>query len=75
MDGGHDYETVLSDLNNCARLKIPYILVDDSRLENVDRAITDFLYKDTDYYEIYNPYYQWDSCGIKILRRRRSCSV
>lgn len=42
VDGGHTYNVCLSDLKNCARLKIPNICVDDyNRL--VKSPVTDFI--------------------------------
>lgn len=44
VDGGHSYEVALSDLENCARLKIKTILLDDTRTypDRVGRAMIDF---------------------------------
>ena len=42
VDGGHNYKTCMSDLTNCARLKIPNICVDDyNRL--VKLPVSDFI--------------------------------
>lgn len=71
VDGGHDYETVLSDLNNCARLKIPYILSDDSKLEPINNAIVEFFRTNKNYYEVKNPYWDYDGRGIVVIRRKR----
>lgn len=75
IDGGHDYTTSFNDLLNVGDMKVPYILVDDSRMDAVSNAINNFLKKNENYYIVPNPYYQWDDRGITILRRKRSCSV
>ena len=43
VDGGHDYNSCLSDLTNCDRLNIPTILVDDYRgIPSVGAAMEEF---------------------------------
>jgi hypothetical protein len=44
VDGGHSYECAFSDLENCARLGIDTILLDDTRTypDRVGRAMIDF---------------------------------
>jgi hypothetical protein len=72
VDGGHDYETVFSDLSSIGRMKASYILVDDSRMESVNQAITDFTYDNDEYCDLHNPYWKYDDRGIAILRRKRN---
>jgi hypothetical protein len=46
VDGGHSFETCLSDLVNCSRLGIPSIAVDDYKWDNnVKRAVEEFVEK------------------------------
>ena len=46
VDGGHDYGTAYSDLQNCDRLEVPYVLVDDYRgLSGVTEAVDTFCEK------------------------------
>jgi hypothetical protein len=71
VDGGHEYDTALSDLTNIGKLKVPYILVDDARIDSVNRAIVEFLKVNKKYYEIRNPFWEYDERGIIVLRRRR----
>ena len=70
VDGGHDYSVCLSDIKNCIRLKIPYILVDDSRMQSVWDAIVDAI-KNELYHVVKNPYWETDNRGITVLRRAR----
>lgn len=48
VDGHHAYEYAMSDLEQCARLKINNILVDDLVMPSVRKAVNDFVSK-TDY--------------------------
>jgi hypothetical protein len=73
VDGGHSYEVCYEDLKNVGELKIPYILVDDSKMDSVDRAIKKFLSVNNKYYRIPNPYGIYDYRGITVLRRKRVC--
>lgn len=73
VDGGHSYEDCFEDLKNIGYLKIPYVLVDDSRMDTVDKAIKTFLSVNTDYYRVPNPYGKYDYRGITVLRRERLC--
>lgn len=43
VDGGHEYDVALSDLNNCARLGIENILIDDCDHSGVRGALEHFL--------------------------------
>jgi hypothetical protein len=45
IDGGHDIETLTSDLNNCARLNIPNICVDDYYMiaDIIQPCVKDFI--------------------------------
>jgi hypothetical protein len=70
VDGGHDYATAYSDLQNCDRLNIPYVLVDDYRgIGTVTNAVNTFC-------EMY-PYSQIDqddeskdlTRGLVLLKR------
>ena len=46
VDGAHDYAHCVSDLLNCERLEIPYILVDDCKLiEDVLKATKEMVDK------------------------------
>ena len=49
VDGGHDFSCAYSDLNNCVRLGIKNILVDDVNDHRVLYAIEEFLIKNQDY--------------------------
>lgn len=72
IDGGHDYTTCYTDLMNCSRLKIPYILVDDSKnITTVSEAIKNFLAEYENYYVVKNPYWDHDDRGITVIRRVR----
>lgn len=72
IDGGHVYDVCLSDLNNCRRLKVPYVLVDDSKnIGEVQKSIESFLSEGDDYYKVKNPYWDYDDRGITVLRRIR----
>lgn len=63
VDGGHDYNTCMSDLINCSRLNIPNICVDDyNRL--VKRPVTDFIQKT--HYELIST--SSDDRGIAYLK-------
>lgn len=43
IDGGHDYNTLYKDLENCNRLNIPNICIDDyNGMPEIRRAIADF---------------------------------
>lgn len=46
VDGGHYYQCAYSDLQNCARLGIENILIDDCNQHDVGNAMTNFLYPD-----------------------------
>lgn len=39
IDGGHDYNTCVSDIANAGRLGVPVIMLDDTGAETVSRAI------------------------------------
>jgi predicted O-methyltransferase YrrM len=43
VDGGHDFNTALQDLENCAKKVIPFIMVDDIRMPDVQRALVEFM--------------------------------
>jgi len=43
VDGGHTYNVAYSDLVNCARLEIPEILIDDIDMQDVRKALNDFI--------------------------------
>lgn len=43
VDGGHDYGCAFSDLENCARLEIDNILIDDCDGHQVSAAVKDFI--------------------------------
>ena len=63
VDGGHDYNTCMSDLKNCSRLKIPNLCVDDyKRLTN--KPVTDFI--NTEGYKIISV--STDKRGIAYLQ-------
>lgn len=50
VDGGHSYDCAISDLNNCLRLGIENILIDDvTLLESVKNALNDFLTNNPQY--------------------------
>ena len=50
VDGGHSFECAYSDLNNCVRLGIKNILVDDVVLiSDVNKAVVEFLNKNPNY--------------------------
>lgn len=72
VDGGHDYTTSFNDLLNIGDMKVPYILVDDTRMDSVSNAVKNFLDHNKNYYLVPNPYYQWDDRGITVLRRNRN---
>jgi len=43
VDGGHSYDDALSDLVNCALKNIPFILIDDVSMGDVQLALLEFL--------------------------------
>ena len=46
IDGGHSFETCISDLINCARLKIFTIAIDDYKwVGDVKKAVDEFIEK------------------------------
>jgi hypothetical protein len=46
VDGGHDYDTCLSDLISCVTFGVEHICVDDYRqIPEVERAVNDFVEK------------------------------
>lgn len=45
VDGGHDYNTALKDLENAERLKIKHICVDDVNYTPIKNAVNDFCKK------------------------------
>jgi hypothetical protein len=46
IDGGHGYPECISDLLNCERLEIPFVLVDDCKLiEDVLKAVQEMIDK------------------------------
>jgi len=50
VDGGHNFDCAYSDLNNCARLGIKNILIDDVTLIcDVNKAVNQFLDKNSNY--------------------------
>jgi hypothetical protein len=50
VDGGHSFDCAYSDLNNCLRLGIKNILIDDvTLLPEVKRAVIEFLDKSPNY--------------------------
>lgn len=67
VDGHHGYEFALSDLQNCARLGIPYIAIDDTNMGSVMQAVTTFL--DTmPYTEVPNPFITRDARKARLLK-------
>ena len=66
VDGGHEYAIALNDLNGCAELKIPYILVDDyNMLEEVRNAVNFFIANKK--YRIIKSNLENNSRGIVLL--------
>lgn len=49
VDGCHQKQCALSDLNQCARLNINHIFVDDYQYSEVDNAVQDFITNNTNY--------------------------
>jgi len=44
VDGGHEYGVCFSDMENCARLKIPHLIVDDYKWnDDVRKAVAEFI--------------------------------
>lgn len=56
IDGGHSYDVCLSDLNNCSRLNIKYIAVDDTSSQPVHDACRMFQELNKQYICIESPY-------------------
>ena len=75
IDGGHDYDTALSDLIKCNSLKIPFIAVDDTidahepGETDVRRAVDEFC-EHWMYELVPNPFAAHDSRGAVLLRRQ-----
>lgn len=64
IDGGHDYDTVLSDANMYGGLATKYLLFHDVKLPEVKRVIVKYLENRTEkYYEFINS----DNFGFGIL--------
>jgi predicted O-methyltransferase YrrM len=69
VDGGHDYEVCVSDLNHAKRLKVPIVVIDDGNMDTVDKAINDVLV-DSEYVEIPNGLKDLDHRKMRGFRRR-----
>lgn len=68
VDGGHNYDVCLSDLNNCARLKIPHLAVDDYKWNaDVKKAVGEFV--NSCGYELVDISNPADYRGIVYLRK------
>ena len=71
IDGGHDGDTCRMDLQNCARLGVKNILVDDYKyFVTVMKAVEDFLTKSKGYYKHETSDFKLDNRGIVWLKRR-----
>ena len=68
IDGGHATDVVLSDLRNMNRLKVPFIALDDCKLDEVKESIDTFV-QESGYSIRVNPWWDDDPRGILLLRR------
>ena len=75
IDGGHDYDVAVSDLQHAMELGIPYILVDDAKLHSVDAAISTALNSHPTYRRTQNPLWDLDPRGIAILLKHSTQST
>jgi hypothetical protein len=71
VDGGHDFDTALCDLDQCDRLKIPWVAVDDTAYDSVSNAVAAWLSK-APYEEIPNPFIAADARQARLYRRHQS---
>jgi predicted O-methyltransferase YrrM len=68
IDGGHVFDVALSDLQQCYRLQVPYIAVDDTSYTCVRQAVNHLL-EHTRYREVPHPFLQHDSRKAILLAR------
>lgn len=73
IDGGHDYDTALSDMIKCNSLKMPFIAIDDTidahepGETDVRRAVDEFC-EHWMYELVPNPFAKHDSRGAVLLK-------
>jgi hypothetical protein len=71
VDGGHDYHTAYSDLQNCDRLEVLYVLVDDyGHMPSVINAVDTFC-EDYPYTLVDQDDMSKDGRGLVLLRRNQ----
>lgn len=70
IDGGHDEDVAGSDLRCLAAAGVPYILLDDSRLDSVRAAVDRALLGFPSYRRIAHPWQRDDERGITVLTNR-----
>ncbi len=70
VDGGHDYESAISDLENIVKYKPKYIAVDDVKFfpESVRPAYLKFLDNHPEYENFDNPFWSSDDVGIACCK-------
>jgi hypothetical protein len=70
IDGGHEYDEAISDLNNIVRFKPKYIVVDDVKyfVGKVNTAYLYFLKSHPEYESFHNPFWDSDDGGIACCR-------
>ena len=70
IDGGHDIPTLMSDLENCSRLKIPNICVDDYYMihDIIQPCVKEFLVKYSQYQLVNVSSADLDDRGIVYLK-------
>lgn len=70
VDGGHEYDECLSDLNNVVKYKPKYIAIDDVKFFSgkVNTAFLRFLEEHPEYENFHNPFWEHDDVGIACCR-------
>lgn len=70
IDGGHDLDTALSDVNQAMRLGARSILVDDTKsMPEVAVAVRQALDAHPEYQRVKTQLSQFDSRGVAVLRK------
>lgn len=72
VDGGHDEATAFSDVAACLRANVPWVLVDDTEMPEVRRAVNRALVAYPAYRETAHPWRRDDTRQIAVLRLREA---
>lgn len=70
IDGGHDEATAYSDITACLRANTPWVLVDDTQMPEVRRAVDQAVGEFPAYREVAHPWQADDARRIAVLARR-----